>query len=371
MKTSITTILTIFIVFLTGILSLRAQSPETQQEVKERELSWWEILFGITRDVPGYGDEDFYEELYQKIDLSGEWAFSIGDNATWLSAEYPDEQWERIKVPGNWEGDGFNGYDGYAVYRIHFDGRLLRKGDTHFLVLGRIDDIDETFLNGTMIGRSGTFPPRYRTAYNTNRKYHLPSESINFTGDNVIAVRVYDDRLAGGIVDGRPGIYVTSASEDLLQDLYGEWQFKKGTSSKYSDPDYDDSKWEKIIVPSFWDNHGYRSYDGVAWYRKTFNLDFTIEESKRYYLILGKIDDFDITYFNGREIGQTDDGKPFGSSESYRKLRIYEIPANVLQQGTNTIAVKVIDEGLEGGIYKGPIGIVEEADLTKIYRKTY
>lgn len=370
MRNLITISLSVFIVFLTGIMSLQAQSPETQQSV-ERELTWWEILLGITRDDPGYEDDDFYDELYQKVDLSGDWAFSIGDNTNWLAADYPDDNWERIKVPGDWESDGFNGYDGYAVYRIHFDGNLLRKGDTHFLVLGRIDDIDETFLNGTMIGRSGNFPPRYRTAYNTNRRYRLPTEAINFEGDNVIAVRVFDDRLVGGILGGKTGIYVTSASEDLLQDLYGEWLFIKGSSSKYKDPEYDDSDWGKIIVPSHWDNQGYRSYDGVAWYRKSIKLDFTPESEKRYYLILGKIDDFDITYFNGTEIGRTNDGKPFGSSDSYLKLRIYEIPIDLLESGTNLIAVKVTDEGLEGGIYKGPIGIVEESGLTRIYRKTY
>jgi sialate O-acetylesterase len=370
MKTAITTLFTVFMVFLMG-MGLQAQTPETHQEVYEREPTWWEILFGIRPAQPAMNEAEFYDELYRKIDLAGEWAFSIGDNAVWLSADYPDDNWEKISVPSDWESQGFNGYDGYAVYRIHFDGRELREGDTHFLLLGYVDDVDETFLNGTMIGRSGTFPPRYRTAYNTNRKYHLPTEAINFDGDNVIAIRVYDDRLIGGIHQGKPGIYVTSAAEDLLQDLYGEWQFKKGSNSKYRDPEYDDSDWEKIIVPSFWDNQGYRSYDGSAWYRKSFNLEFTPDDNKKYYLLLGKIDDYDVAYFNGTEIGRTDDGKPFGSSESYRKLRIYEIPFDLLLSGRNVIAVKVTDEGLEGGIYKGPIGIVEEGDLTRIYRNTY
>ena len=354
-----------------GTMSLRAQSPEKNEEMNARETNWfWEWLFGGEDYRPPREDE-LYNDLYRKIDLTGEWSFSIGDNAVWLSSEFPDQNWEKIRVPGEWESDGFNGYDGYAVYRVHFDGKLLRKGDTHFLVMGFIDDVDETFLNGALVGRSGNFPPRYRTAYSTGRKYHLPTEAINFDGDNVIAVRVYDDRLSGGILGSKPGIYVTSAGEDLLQDLYGEWLFKKDNSSSYRETAYDDTDWERIIVPSYWDNQGYRSFDGIAWYRKSFTLDFTIEQDKRYYLVLGMIDDFDITYLNGQEIGTTDDGRPFGSSQSYKKLRIYEIPNNLLRSGTNQLAVKVMDQGLEGGIYKGPIGIVEEAALTKIYRNTY
>lgn len=370
MKTSITTLIAVFVVFL-GTTGLWAQSPETRQEVNEDKRSWWEILFGIYPSEWQEEPADFYNDLYRKIDLAGDWAFSIGDNASWLSPEFNDANWEKVIVPGDWESSGFNGYDGYAVYRYHFDGRLLRQGDTHFLILGYIDDVDETFLNGTMIGRSGNFPPRYRTAYNTSRKYHLPTESINFEGDNVLAVRVFDEGLSGGIVRGKTGIYVTSASEDLLQDLYGEWLFKKGSSMKYSEPAYDDSAWEKIIVPSYWDNQGYRSYDGLAWYRKSFTLDFKPVAGIKYYLILGKIDDFDITYLNGQQIGETDDGLPFGASDSYRKLRIYEIPADLLKEDTNLLAVKVMDLGREGGIYRGPVGLVEEAALTKIYRNSY
>ena len=367
MKTSIRTFLTVFVVLFMGIMSLRAQTPETDL----KETSWWEWFFGAILTEEFIQQDDFYEDIYQTIDLKGQWSFSIGDNERWLDPKYDDNNWEKIHVPGDWEGQGFNGYDGYGVYRMHFDGRLLKEGNTHFLVLGYIDDVDVTYLNGTMIGRSGQLPPRYRTAYNTNRKYLLPTEAINFEGDNVIAVRVFDDHLAGGIVGGDPGIYVTQGSEYLLQDLYGQWLFKKGHNPNYRDEDYDDSNWEKLVVPSYWDNQGYRSYDGIAWYRKTFNLEFELEEDKQYYLMLGKIDDFDITFLNGQEIGQTNDDKRYGSSESYSKLRTYAIPNGLLKPGSNFIAVKVTDMGNGGGIYKGPVGIVEQADLTKIYRNSY
>ena len=367
MKTSIRIYLTVLVVLLTGILSLRAQTPETRQQ----ELSWWELLFGINPIVEIFEPDDFYDDIYRTIDLSGKWSFSIGDNERWLDPEFDDENWEKINVPGDWESQGFNGYDGYAVYRIYFDGRLLKEGDTHFLVLGYVDDVDEAYLNGTMIGRSGQFPPRYRTAYNSYRKYHLPTDAINFEGQNAIAVRVFDDRVTGGIVGGDPGIYVTQGSEYLLQDFYGQWLFKKGHNSNYSDEDYDDSDWEKIVVPSHWDNQGYRSYDGIAWYRKTFNLAFELQEDKKYFLLLGKIDDFDITYVNGQEIGQTNDDLAYGVSESYLKLRAYEIPKGLLKQGSNFLAVKVTDLGNGGGIYNGPVGIVEQSDLTKIYRNSY
>jgi sialate O-acetylesterase len=304
------------------------------------------------------------------LDLSGQWGFNIGDNSKWSLPKYNDQNWEPIRVPNSWESQGFNGYDGYAWYRVHFDGRLLNKNESHFILLGYVDDVDETFVNGELVGRNGSFPPRYRTAYNSNRKYYIPSSTINFEGDNVIAIRVYDEQLEGGIIRGKPGIYVTKQNQELLQDLYGEWKFTLKNNDQYSNVSFDDSHWVTSIVPSHWDTQGFRSYDGTAWYRKHFKLSFKPDQETSYYLVLGKIDDFDVTYLNGVEIGSTMDGKRLGSSISYNQIRLYKIPSNLLQK-ENVIAVKVYDLGKEGGIYEGPIGIVPEEDITKVVRRGY
>jgi hypothetical protein len=48
-----------------------------------------------------------------------------------------------------------------------------------YLVLGYVDDVDQTFINGHLIGVSGGFPNDYRTAYNAFRKYFIPKEYLN------------------------------------------------------------------------------------------------------------------------------------------------------------------------------------------------
>lgn len=366
-------------ILLMGATNLFAQSWGDEKDENEKDMPtekhwFWDWLFDDTNPVhfDKWGEPpvvNVYDDVVMKINLSTHWNFSIGDNTKWFSPNYNDANWEKIKVPADWENEGFNGYDGFAWYRIHFDGANLKKTQAHFLILGFIDDVDETYLNGELIGRSGMFPPRFRTAYNSNRRYHIPTETINYDGDNVIAVRVYDDRLNGGIISGKPGVYVSESADQLLQDLYGQWKFKKYNGQDFSPKYYNDENWANILVPSYWDNQGYRSFDGTAWYRKHFKLSFTPELDKTYYLILGKIDDFDITYLNGKEIGRTDDGKGFGESESYQQLRIYEIPKGLLDtSGGNVIAVKVHDFGAEGGIYKGPIGIIEQESITKFLR---
>ncbi|MBK6266621.1 beta galactosidase jelly roll domain-containing protein [Marivirga sp. S37H4] len=364
---------TIFI-FLLASLHCLVAGAQVKGDSKTEDnsiMSWiWELMMEEKKwDHPHYVNENVYQDVDLKRSIAGQWKFSIGDNLKWKSANYNDSNWEHILVPADWENEGFHGYDGYAWYRLHFDGRLLNPKDVNFLILGFIDDVDETYINGTLIGKSGQFPPRFRTAYNSNRKYYIPTSTINFGGDNVLAVRVYDDGANGGIVRGEMGFYTAKTHKGLLQHLYGVWKFNTQNEPNFYSEKIDDSCWEDILAPAYWDNHGYRAYDGIAWYRKNFQLDFKPDQNKRYYLILGKIDDFDETYLNGVKIGETIDGRAVGESRSYIKTRIYKIPQNLLRPtGNNIVAVKVTDIGIEGGIYKGPLGIVEEADLTNILR---
>ena len=103
--------------------------------------------------------------------------------------------WEKIYAPSPWEDEGFNGYDGFAWYRKKFDGKELSKDESYYLNLGFIDDCDEVYLNGVLIGFSGSMPPKFKTAFNNERKYPLSNESINFYGMNTLAIRVFDVTL--------------------------------------------------------------------------------------------------------------------------------------------------------------------------------
>ncbi len=109
----------------------------------------------------------------------------------------------------------------------------------------------------------------------------------------------------------------------------------------WAEPSYDDASWAEISVPSLWESAGYPGMDGVAWYRLSFTL--SPEQATRYArLSLGPIDDNDITWLNGVEIGRTN---------GYATRRMYVIPASTLRAGRNVLAVRVTDGGGGGGIY--------------------
>jgi sialate O-acetylesterase len=103
----------------------------------------------------------------------------------------------------------------------------------------------------------------------------------------------------------------------------------------------DDSSWFTVPVPSQWETAGFEGMDGVAWYRTRFELtEEEIEGGVK--LGLGMIDDSDITWVNGVEVGSMDN--------AWNQARLYEVPSGVLRVGENVISVRVEDFQGGGGI---------------------
>lgn len=109
----------------------------------------------------------------------------------------------------------------------------------------------------------------------------------------------------------------------------------------YADSNLKDEDWSIIKTPLAWENGGYPEVDGVAWYRTRFML--TKEQAQNTgELYLSKVDDQDMTWINGKMVGETN---------VYSEERIYKVPIGILQEGENVLAVRVVDTGGGGGIY--------------------
>ena len=132
--------------------------------------------------------------------LTGTWRFRTGDDPAYAAAGFDDSVWETIAVPGTWELAGRPEYDGFAWYRLRFTlpaGGSAR--DAAWLELGKLDDADETFVNGTAVGRTGAFPPSFAGDRDAYRRYAIPAGTLIRGGENVLAVRVFDSGGAGGL----------------------------------------------------------------------------------------------------------------------------------------------------------------------------
>lgn len=110
----------------------------------------------------------------------------------------------------------------------------------------------------------------------------------------------------------------------------------------FAQPEFDDSGWKSMKLPTLWDRVGYESFDGVIWFRKTITIPELPENGDDWVLNLDTIDDFDITFVNGKKAGE--------HLKRNHPTR-YSVPANWLHSGENTIAVRVLDVGSRGGIW--------------------
>ena len=309
----------------------------------------------------------FAQEWKMIVDFRGDWKFKLGDKARWAEPSTDDSKWDEIFVPANWEDEGYPGYDGYAWYRKHFTVSSDLHDKPLYIHLGCIDDVSEVYLNGHFISFMGLFPPHYLTAYNVDQNFPVPVEYMNFSGDNVIAVRVYDDEQVGGINRGKPGLFEMT---DYLYPDYtigGTWKLKAGDDDDWASEKFDDSEWKSVLVPAYWETQGLKDYDGVGWYRIHFSVPEKLKDQDLV-LLVGKIDDVDETYLNGERVGKTGGRRVRGNE--YLKLRAYSVRPETIKYGqTNVLAVRVYDNFIHGGIYDGPIGFVSRDKFRKWDRK--
>lgn len=105
-------------------------------------------------------------------------------------------------------------------------------------------------------------------------------------------------------------------------------------------PDFADADWKTIQLPLYWDYALYPvEYDGVIWARRQVELPATWA-GKELRLDLDKVDDFETTFFHGREVGRT--------TTHTLAPRSYVVPAGLVKPGPAVIAVRTTKVGWGG-----------------------
>jgi hypothetical protein len=140
---------------------------------------------------------------HPELDLEGTWLFTRGDDSQWELPGSNDSGWQEVVLPDTWENhSGYNKNNVFGWYRKKIKIPAAWAGLDLNLILGRIDDSDETFFNGEWVGSTGQMPPDFVTGWYLPRQYTIPANLIRFGEDNVIAVRVYDSTGPGGMFSG-------------------------------------------------------------------------------------------------------------------------------------------------------------------------
>ncbi len=162
------------------------------------------------------------------IFLDGTHKISPDDNPAFSLLTYDDSSWQTIVIPGSWQSQGIKPKQGIGWYRIHCIIPDAFQKIEPAILLGRIGDADEVFFNGVRVGGEGVIGKQFVEASKIPRLYKIPGEHIRFNEDNVIAVRVLNTYLNGGIFDS--GVKIGDYRDLLLESLrrYKEtliWEF--------------------------------------------------------------------------------------------------------------------------------------------------
>ncbi len=141
----------------------------------------------------------------------------VDDVPVWAAIDLNDSDWRTIKVPGVWEDQGYDIFNGAAYYRCEIILSPEQSSKNAVLHLGMVDDDDITWMNGIEIGQTN--------GHNVIRQYFIKSEVLR-PGKNVLTVRAFDKGGLGGIWGDAGDQYLLIGDEKL--DLPGEWKFRFG-----------------------------------------------------------------------------------------------------------------------------------------------
>ena len=138
--------------------------------------------------------------------------------------------------------------------------------------------------------------------------------------------------------------------------LPSEWAFrtdpeKVGETEGWFRPELDDSSWQRVPVPSWWETTPVGAYDGVAWYRVRFDLPAELT-GRDLRLEFGAVDEEAWVYVNGRYVGEQS-VESTGQTVDDIWDKPFSMPANSVRLGReNVLAVRVYDSDKMGGIFR-------------------
>lgn len=114
-------------------------------------------------------------------------------------------------------------------------------------------------------------------------------------------------------------------------------------ASEWMKPGLDESGWRGVELPGLLSELSL-VLDGAVWFRRQIEIPAEWV-GKDLELSLGAIDDFDVTYVNGVEVGRV----AKETQDSWIVPRVYPIPARLVADRRLTVAVRVFDSGGDGG----------------------
>lgn len=145
----------------------------------------------------------------------------IGLQENWQTEAIDWRSWPTMLLPQPWETGGPINVDGAVWFKTAFELESKQTKANISLSLGVLDDRDETYVNGHLIGQTGQ-------DYRAFRVYTIPDTLLK-VGENIITVRIRDYGYVGGFM-GQPNDLKLVQGE-WAYSLAGAWHYQVGTTT--------------------------------------------------------------------------------------------------------------------------------------------
>ncbi|MFP4229225.1 MAG: sialate O-acetylesterase [Salinivenus sp.] len=200
--------------------------------------------------------EAWWEETTGTSDADAPWRPATGTD--WTRAPEGLGNWL------DWSGTAVEGFHGMVWFRSTVDLTAEQAEEGAVLSLGPIDEIDQTWINGHVVGN--TF------GWGTERMYAVPGEHLR-EGENVVVTNVLNTYGSGGLLEteGLRGLETGTGDRRPLRD----WRFKKAAPDLSSPPR---TPWHSVGGLTTLHNamvaplHG-MSLKGAMWYQGESDTD--------------------------------------------------------------------------------------------------
>lgn len=145
----------------------------------------------------------------------GKLPVSSSQTEQWKLDSFDDSQWKTMNIPSLWERH-IGEFDGVVWFRRSFEISAADAGKTATLEVGMIDDSDDTYVNGTLVGST-------KERYNEKRVYNVPAGVLK-AGKNVVSVRAEDTGGGGGIFGDAATVKLSIGNNNIS--LAGAWSYR-------------------------------------------------------------------------------------------------------------------------------------------------
>jgi len=146
-------------------------------------------------------------------------------------------------------------------------------------------------------------------------------------------------------------------------DISHSWRFATdphdhGLERHWYTTDQNGGRWKPIRIGWNWQEQGYKTYQGIGWYRTSFQLPSKLPQPL--YLYLGEVNKTYRLFINGKEATPNRIHWP-------QRLTHTDIAPYVAPGGQNEIVLRVEPGKQGGGILQGPVAIRDVAPPERIY----